>query len=319
MGLPRRTTQAYSASLAVRLLHRCLSCSGRSGRRIICFLLAVVVLRLLSTPTPFRTRFLQLLHRPGSDGTFAQNYQDNWLVAFAEKQNWVGAGFFLDVGAFNGIWCSNTRLLEDAPLRWRGACVEPFPKDFEDRRCQLVVRAMSDTDGEVVRFGGEGQTRHLQGGEQKERGTDVGGARGQGQGQGKKPAAAAVGVTEPELPPWRGLSATTISFPELLRVTGAPTFINAISLDIEGNELRALRRFPFADYKVGAWIVEKADQEEDGHSPTNSSARLLEANGYVRAEVENAGVDSYFVHSDFKSEYPRKKMYRSHPLGSFGC
>lgn len=111
------------------------------------------------------------------------------------------------------------------------------------------------------------------------------------------------------------LPATTISFPELLRVTGAPTFINAISLNVEGNELRALRRFPFADYKVGAWVVENADREVDGGSPT----KLLEANGYVRAEVSYPGVDSYFVHGDLKSEYPRKKMWSTHPFGSFGC
>ena len=85
----QRATRASSAPpLPVRLLFYVISGGGRFRGRIICFLLAAVGLLVLSTRTPLRTRTLQLLHRPGSDGTFAQNHQDNWPVSLAEKQHW---------------------------------------------------------------------------------------------------------------------------------------------------------------------------------------------------------------------------------------
>merc|ERR1719321_1298281 len=56
---------------------------------------------------------------PGQDGTYAQNYQDTWVLALAKYNHWPGwgsnssgQGFFLDLGAFNGFYCSNTALLE---------------------------------------------------------------------------------------------------------------------------------------------------------------------------------------------------------------
>ena len=53
-----------------------------------------------------------------------------------------------------------------------------------------------------------------------------------------------------------------------------------------------------------------------------TSARLLERNDYVRADVENGGVDGYFVHREIAESaagYPKKKALRVHPIGSFGC
>jgi hypothetical protein len=79
-----------------------------------------------------------LLHQPGSDGTFAQNYQDVWFMKLAKHNNWTNVknGFFLDIGAYNGIWCSNSKLLE-IELNWGGACVDFRPHSFEDRKCMV--------------------------------------------------------------------------------------------------------------------------------------------------------------------------------------
>ena len=60
-------------------------------------------------------------HTMGSDLTFSQNFQDTWVVRLAAANGWVGKpGYFLDLGAFNGIYCSNSKLLEDI-LGWDGA------------------------------------------------------------------------------------------------------------------------------------------------------------------------------------------------------
>eukprot|EP01046_Picozoa_sp_COSAG06_P021088 COSAG06_NODE_1569_length_9072_cov_3.562242_1_plen_172_part_00 len=63
---------------------------------------------------------------PGSEGTYAQNYQDWWVHKLAKANGWGKDGTFLDLGAHSGLWCSNTKLLEET-LSWRGVCVEPFP------------------------------------------------------------------------------------------------------------------------------------------------------------------------------------------------
>jgi hypothetical protein len=56
----------------------------------------------------------------GSDLTYSQNFQDTWVVRLAAANGWVGKpGYFLDLGAFNGVYCSNSKLLEDI-LGWDG-------------------------------------------------------------------------------------------------------------------------------------------------------------------------------------------------------
>jgi hypothetical protein len=61
-------------------------------------------------------------HVPGSDGTYAQNYQDWWVERVARHNHWdASGGYFLDIGAHSGLWCSNTKLLEER-LGWNGVC-----------------------------------------------------------------------------------------------------------------------------------------------------------------------------------------------------
>ena len=87
--------------------------------------------------TPF---FQSLLYRPGEDGTYSQNYQDVWFLELARYNGWDTDknGFFLDIGAYSGVWCSNSKLLEQE-LGWNGACVEPFPTDFEGIYCRALT------------------------------------------------------------------------------------------------------------------------------------------------------------------------------------
>jgi len=166
------------------------------------------------------------LYTPGSDGTYSQNYQDLWVVALAKANGWdsPGAGgFFLDVGAFNGIWCSNTVLLEEV-LDWNGVCVEPYPRDFEGRRCALVQKAIGSTAGKIVSMTGSMQTRTVV----EEAGGDI----------------------------------ETTSFEALLgefRPDGG--LVHFMSLDVEGFELAALSTFPWERWTVGAFIVESPSPE----------------------------------------------------------
>jgi len=235
----------------------------------------------------------RLVHTPGTDGTYAQNYQDTWIIKLATRSQYASAvsnnaerPFFLDIGAYHGLWCSNSYLLKKR-YQWRGVCVEPFPDGFQQRSCQLFVNAMSDTDGINVDFRGLGQERTM----------DYSRIKTNNSSSSKQTTRG-------------GKSSTTISFPTLLKQSNAPSFIDFISLDVEGHEYTALSKFPWSDYKVGAWIIE-------GHSVKVKD--LLESNGYKQRPVKNNGVDEYYVADDYWSEEMVEKEWRVHPLFSWGC
>ena len=80
---------------------------------------------------------------------YSQYNQDKWLFEnyFQNNKN----GFFLEIGADDGIDKSNTKFYEE--LGWSGMCIEPSHKRFklleENRRCYCENYAVSDSVGEV--------------------------------------------------------------------------------------------------------------------------------------------------------------------------
>jgi FkbM family methyltransferase len=63
-----------------------------------------------------------------STGSYAQSGEDEIVLAHFGGRK----GFYVDVGAFDGVTNSNTCLLQQ--LGWRGICVEPAPIPFRDLR-----------------------------------------------------------------------------------------------------------------------------------------------------------------------------------------
>ncbi len=61
-------------------------------------------------------------------------------------------GFFLDIGAYDGVNYSNSYYFEKE-RNWKGICVEPIPSVFstlsKNRNCILINGAISDNEGEV--------------------------------------------------------------------------------------------------------------------------------------------------------------------------
>ena len=60
--------------------------------------------------------------------SFSQLNQDINVLKF---YNFKEKGYFVEIGASNGIELSNTYLLE-SKFYWKGICVEPLPNRFEE-------------------------------------------------------------------------------------------------------------------------------------------------------------------------------------------
>jgi FkbM family methyltransferase len=155
---------------------------------------------------------------------------------------------------------SNSKALEERG--WRGICIDPFPKNMQDRSCQMLKEVVFSEPGKRLKFQAAG---------------DVG------------------GVTD-TLGRWKGeaLGAPTVEFTtttlgEILERTRAPSFIHFVSLDIEGAELEALKGFPFDKYRIGALAVEHNDEEP---KRTQIEA-LMRSHGYRR--VHSWYQDDYYL------------------------
>jgi len=91
---------------------------------------------------------------------YSQDGQDKYLdeKVFRKKTN----GFFIEVGANDGVRFSNTYFLEKY-RGWSGICVEPHPSAFEklkqNRKAELVNACIADEDkeGEFMKIEGYGE------------------------------------------------------------------------------------------------------------------------------------------------------------------
>lgn len=83
--------------------------------------------------------------------TYSQYEQDIFLL---EKFKNITTGFFVDIGANDGITYSNTKRLEE--MGWDGICIEPLPDAFNklkhNRTCKCINGAISSSLKSTVEF-----------------------------------------------------------------------------------------------------------------------------------------------------------------------
>ncbi len=176
--------------------------------------------------------------------------QDKWVLETVFPG--VTNGYFIDVGSGHGTIGSNTKALEQRG--WSGICIDPFPVHMEGRTCQLFKEVVFDRAGERMTF-------HV-----------AGGLGGLADTLGKWNEKAAKAPT---------VEFTTVTLADILARAKAPSFIQFISLDIEGAELDALQGFPFDRVDVGAFAIEH-NQEEPKRSDIKA---FLEQHGFVRSHT----------------------------------
>jgi len=191
-------------------------------------------------------------------------------------------GFFVEFGIMDGVYASNTYLLE-SQYGWQGIVCEPgkvFHEKIKDqRKCQIDFRAVAAKTGEnlifketQVQLGLSGLIDYFNPVEKHTR------RRRSSNGD--------------------SYPVETVSLLDLLEQHHAPSHIDYISMDTEGSELWILQNFDFRKYQVDLWTIEHnnvADQRE-------SIKKIMAQNNYVNILSHLSKYDDWYVRPELIKE-----------------
>jgi FkbM family methyltransferase len=196
----------------------------------------------------------------------ADQHQDLWVVHETARKR---GGFFVEVGAMDGVTGSNTLLLE-REFGWRGILAEPNPvwhaNLARNRTARIDRRCVFKRSGDRVAFAA---TKHGSLATIAEFAASDGHARSR---------------VEHEV-----LHIETVSLNELLASHDAPRAIDYVSIDTEGSELAILEAFDF-----GRWDVQLFSIEHNLTAREKAIDRLMESRGYERRFAGYAVIDSWY-------------------------
>lgn len=202
--------------------------------------------------------------------SYSQANQDIWALEYLEYPK---NGFFLDIGAMDGITSSNTYLMEKE-LGWDGICVECHPLHLaqieKHRKCLIVKKALYSSDG-TLNF--QFSNSALLPGQFASNGTLV----------------------------------QTISFKSLIEKYNVPNIIDYVSLDIEGAEYEALTSFPFETHVIKTMTIEH-NSYLNGPSMKNQIKELLLSKDYILVNEDVTCPDSNNL--PFEDWYVKKEYIK---------
>lgn len=183
-------------------------------------------------------------------------------------------GYFVEIGACDGVKLSNTFLLE-RDFGWSGLVVEPARIWHDDlalnRFCAKDLRCVYSKSQATLNFH-ESRSPALS--TLKDfRGSDF-------QAANRRPG--------------HSYPVETVTLEDLLNQHGAPSEIDYLSIDTEGSEYEILRVFPFEKFRFGIVTC------EHNYGPHRSEIeKLFEQNGYMRVMSDYSSFDDWFVHRDY--------------------
>eukprot|EP00747_Dinoflagellata_sp_TGD_P196468 gnl/TRDRNA2_/TRDRNA2_66581_c0_seq1.p1 gnl/TRDRNA2_/TRDRNA2_66581_c0~~gnl/TRDRNA2_/TRDRNA2_66581_c0_seq1.p1 ORF type:complete len:318 (+),score=61.08 gnl/TRDRNA2_/TRDRNA2_66581_c0_seq1:76-1029(+) len=198
---------------------------------------------------------------------YSNEGQDEWVLAtIASLRTAEGPKTFVEIGARDGDFFSNTRRLEEHS--WTGTCIEPHPTNFEkfNRTCRLVQKALvAKVDPSRVFSDCE----------------DGSGVTGWS------------GFTDKNKQKDEVTSCTQKTVPQTTFVDlNEPSVIDYVSLDIEGAELEILKAFPFDKHCARMWTIEGAGSEYVS-STQQEIVELMQSHGCQK--VKTSPSDGFFT------------------------
>ncbi|RLD66243.1 MAG: FkbM family methyltransferase [Bacteroidetes bacterium] len=202
--------------------------------------------------------------------------QEYWVFgeAFNEKKH----GYFLDIGAHDGVHLSNTYLLE-SKYNWSGICIEANPVTFKklkrNRRAECLNICLDRSEGEVNFV--------LRG--------EMGGIVDQD-----------LDNKESHTINNKVIKLKTMSLNRVLGDKNELNSIDYLSIDAEGAEERILAEFDFHKYTFKCITIER---------PSKLLQKLFQSHGYIKIK-ENPDMDFFYVHQTFIKEYKKnlRDFYR---------
>jgi FkbM family methyltransferase len=207
---------------------------------------------------------------------YSQFGQDKHIINTIYKNK--RKGYFVDIGAYDGIAMSNTYLLEKE-YEWKGICVEANPRYFnklKDCRTSININnAIYKDDYEELEFIDD----------------EVGGC------SGIKHTNSHLFLKNSPI-----IKVKTRNLTSLLDEHNAPNYIEYLSIDTEGSEFDILNAHDFNKYKFGYITVEHNFINENRIKIRN----LLIKNGYILYRENNVD-DDYILNIKKGIFYNSKK------------
>tara|TARA_B100001094_G_scaffold325262_1_gene379293 strand:- start:760 stop:1866 length:1107 start_codon:yes stop_codon:yes gene_type:complete len=204
-------------------------------------------------------------------GSNSQLNQDLWVLRTLNQKE---EGFFIEIGAANGIVISNTLKLEKE-YNWKGLCIEPstqYSNLVKNRNCICDNNCIGETTGEFIDFI-EDQTYDefsLYSGIEKQLNCHT--------------------------PKGFKSKKITVSLTTILEQYDCPIVIDYLSIDTEGSEYSILKSFDFKKYTIKCITVEHNFQEDN----RLKIRELLVRNGYIWHSLEDSKWDDWYTHKDVK-------------------
>jgi FkbM family methyltransferase len=194
--------------------------------------------------------------------------------------NFQSGGFFLEFGACDGLFVSNSLQLERS-FAWSGILAEPgriwHDKLRKNRNCTIDFRCVWSESADLILF------------------TEF---EAPGLSSAVKVDSNSYRSVIPKLR--KEYIVETISLKDLLVEHNAPREINFMSLDTEGSEFEILKEFPFSEYIFKAICCEHNFTDNRNHVQ-----KLLAKNGYHHVLPEISKYDDWFVHERYLSEFSK--------------
>lgn len=207
--------------------------------------------------------------------TKSQIEQERWVFAMSGGRR---NGRFAEIGAFDGVYCSNTFHLETT-FGWTGVEIEANPVTFKqlqaNRRAICINKAVYKKTGEIVSFAPCGDV-----------GTISEFAEADMHGRYRRNEINIHGLIQVE----------TITFDDIWKIANfASTGVDYASVDTEGSELEILKTIDLDTYRIPLLTVEH-NYAEERRALINE---YMSKSGYKRVPVAQ---DDWFYHEVFLEE-----------------
>jgi len=192
----------------------------------------------------------------------SQLVQDLLVMYFT---NFKKNGFFVEIGAADGFFLSNTLLLEN--IGWRGIIAEPLPRRHEkikERKCRIDLRCIYNKSNLKLMFDNIIDNPELSG----------------------------VSMDlDSNYKNINKIEVNTVSLNDLLEEHEAPNYIDYISVDTEGSEFKILQEFNFQRYQVEIFTIEHNFVEKK----RNEIFELMSLNSYIRVFEKISRWDDWYI------------------------